>query len=58
MRNDVRYKDLLLNAVIRTNTTVAESDMKRKPVVFYRKGSNGAVDYTALAKEFMLPVFV
>lgn len=57
LRNDVRYKDLLLNAVIRTNTTIAESEMEEKPVVFYRNSSNGAQDYTALAEEFMLPVF-
>jgi chromosome partitioning protein len=57
LRNDVRYQDLLLNAVIRVNTTIAESAMEEQPLVFYKKNSNGARDYLALAEEFMLPVF-
>jgi chromosome partitioning protein len=46
-------KDLLLNTVIRANTTVAESAYVKKPVVYFRKSSFGAIDYTALAKEVL-----
>ena len=51
LRNDEQYGPLLFNTVIRANTTVAESADVGKPVVFYRPGSFGARDYTALAQE-------
>lgn len=47
------YKDLLFKTVIRNNTTIAASTAVCKPVVFYRKGSHGAADYTALAEEVL-----
>ncbi|MBL0732671.1 MAG: ParA family protein [Desulfosarcina sp.] len=53
INNDDRYEKLLLNTAIRVNTTIAESAEIGKPVVFYRKSSYGAVDYTGLAKELL-----
>lgn len=53
INNDVRYEKLLFNTAIRVNTTIAESAEIGKPVVFYRKSSYGAVDYTGLAKELL-----
>jgi chromosome partitioning protein len=53
LRTDERYKDLLLNTVVRSNITIAESAAVGKPVVFYRSGSFGAVDYRDLAKELL-----
>lgn len=46
-------KDLLLDSVIRANTTVAESAFVGKPVVFYRGTSFGAEDYMSLAREII-----
>ena len=51
LKSDARYGPLLLNTVIRSNTTVAESALVGKPVVFYRSGSFGAKDYVRLAEE-------
>ena len=51
LKNDEQYGPLLCEAVIRANTTVAESADVGKPVVFYRPGSYGARDYIALARE-------
>ncbi len=45
------YRNLLFQTVIRNNTTIAASTAVCKPVVFYRKGSYGAADYSALAEE-------
>jgi len=53
LKQDSRYGPLLFNTVIRSNTTVAESAGVCKPVVFYRKSSNGATDYIYLAQELM-----
>ncbi len=53
LKSDERYKDLLFNTVIRTNTTIAESAGAGKPVVFYRKSSYGAEDYRHLAEELL-----
>jgi len=53
LKTDERYRDLVFNTAIRSNTTIAESAEVGKPVVFYRKGSFGAKDYTALAEEIM-----
>ncbi len=51
LRSDDRYKKLLFNTVVRTNTTIAESAAVGKPVVFFRSSSFGAVDYRDLAEE-------
>ncbi|MDJ0720332.1 MAG: ParA family protein [Desulfobacterales bacterium] len=51
LKNDQHYGPLLCEAVIRANTTVAESADVGKPVVFYRPGSYGARDYISLARE-------
>ena len=53
LQSDARYRDLLFNTMIRTNTTIAESAATGEPVVFYRKGSFGAIDYTDLAEELL-----
>ena len=51
LRSDDRYKELLFDTVVRSNTTIAESAAVGKPVVFYRSSSFGAVDYRDLAGE-------
>ena len=51
LRSDERYRDLLFDTVVRSNTTIAESAAVGKPVVFYRSGSFGAIDYRDLAEE-------
>ncbi|MEJ2038218.1 MAG: AAA family ATPase [Desulfosarcinaceae bacterium] len=53
LRSDQRYKDTLFDTLIRTNITIAESAAVAKPVVFYRRGSFGAIDYNDLADELM-----
>lgn len=53
LREDDRYKALLFKSIIRSNTTIAESAAVGQPVVFYRKTSNGAVDYRALGDELL-----
>jgi len=53
LQTDERYKDLLFKTLVRTNTTIAESAAAGKPVVFYRKGSFGAIDYNDLAEELL-----
>lgn len=53
LKNDDRYKGLLLDTVIRVNTTIAESADFGKPVVFFRPGSYGAIDYMNLAGELL-----
>lgn len=53
LKNDERYRKLLLDTVIRINTTIAESADIRKPVVFFRTGSYGSEDYVALAEELL-----
>jgi chromosome partitioning protein len=53
LHDDQRYNPLLFTTVIRANTTIAESAAVGKPVVFYRKGSFGAIDYTDLAEELL-----
>ena len=50
----MEYKDLLLDTVIRINTTIAESADVGKPVVFFRPGSYGAIDYMNLADELLI----
>ncbi len=46
-------KELLFKTQIRTNTTIADSAIVGKPVVFYRGGAFGAVDYADLAAEVL-----
>ena len=53
LKNDDRYQTLMLDTIIRTNTTIAESADVGKPVVFYRSGSYGAIDYKNLADELL-----
>jgi chromosome partitioning protein len=53
LRTDERYRDRLLQTVVRINTTIAESAAVGKPVVFYRQGSYGAIDYNDLADELL-----
>ena len=51
LKADPSTRDLLLQSVIRINTTIAESTAAGIPVVFFRPASTGAQDYTALASE-------
>ena len=53
LHDDQRYNPLLFKTVIRANITIAESAAVGKPIVFYRKGSFGAIDYTDLAEELL-----
>jgi chromosome partitioning protein len=53
LQTDPRYKNLLFKTVVRANATIAESAAAGKPVVFYRKGSFGAIDYNDLAEELL-----
>jgi len=53
LQADERYRHLLFKTVVRSNTTIAESAAVGKPVVFYRKGSFGAIDYSDLAVELL-----
>lgn len=53
LQTDQRYKNILFQTVVRANTTIAESAAVGKPVVFYRKGSFGAIDYNDLAEELI-----
>jgi chromosome partitioning protein len=53
LKSDERYRDLVFKTAIRANTTIAESADAGKPVVFYRSGSFGAIDYNALAEELL-----
>lgn len=53
LRSDERYRALVFNTLIRTNTAIAESADAGKPVVTHRTGSYGAADFKALAKEFL-----
>ena len=48
-----RYKNLLFDTIVRMNTTIAESAAVARPVVFFRKGSYGAIDYNDLAEELI-----
>ena len=53
LKTDERYRDLVYRTAIRSNTTIAESAEVGKPVVFYRRGSHGAIDYNDLADELL-----
>lgn len=53
LRNDERYSGYLFNSMIRTNTAVALSSDVGEPVVFFKKNSYGAWDYSRLAEELL-----
>jgi chromosome partitioning protein len=53
LRTDKRYGDLVFSTAIRSNITIADSADVGKPVVFYRRGSFGSIDYTDLAEELL-----
>lgn len=53
LRNDPRYQSWVMDTVVRVNTTIAESAAVGKPVVYYRQGSFGAIDYSDLADEIV-----
>jgi len=53
LRSDKRFEGKLFNAVIRINTTIAESAYYGVPVVFFRRWCTGAIDYMALAGEIL-----
>ncbi len=53
LKNDSRYSGLLLNTVIRVNTTIAESAGVGRPVIFFKRSCYGSMDYTSLAEELL-----
>ncbi len=53
LKSDERYKHLIFDTVIRTNTTIAEGSDVGNPVVFYKRTSYGSSDYMNLAGEYM-----
>ncbi|MEE4113571.1 MAG: ParA family protein, partial [Desulfobacteraceae bacterium] len=53
LKTDSRYRDLVFDTAIRSNTTIAESADVGKPVMFYRRSSYGAIDYNRLADEVL-----
>ena len=53
LKNDERYSGYLFDSMIRTNTAVALSSDVGEPVVFYKKSSYGAWDYSRLAEELL-----
>ncbi len=53
LKTDVRYSSLICSAIIRINTTIAESANAGMPVLHFRKNSSGAQDYDQLARELL-----
>jgi chromosome partitioning protein len=53
LNEDENTKDLLFKTMIRTNTTIADSAVVGKPVVFYRGSAFGTIDYSDLADELV-----
>lgn len=53
LKNDKRYCRYLSDSIIRTNTAVAFSSDVGEPVVFFKKNSYGAWDYSRLADELL-----
>lgn len=53
LKNEDEYRDLVFSTVVRSNITIAESADVGRPVVFYRKSSFGAIDYSDLADEVL-----
>ncbi|MCP4744963.1 MAG: ParA family protein [Desulfobacteraceae bacterium] len=57
LNKDPRYRDIVFNTTVRANTTIAESAAEGVPVVFFRRGSFGAIDYNNLADELIDKLF-
>lgn len=53
LQDEPRYRPLLFKTAVRANTTIAESADVGRPVVFFRKGSFGAMDYNDAAGELL-----
>ncbi|MEA3232273.1 MAG: ParA family protein [Thermodesulfobacteriota bacterium] len=53
LKEDENTRGLLFKTMIRTNTTIADSAVAGKPVVFYRAGAYGTIDYSDLAEELV-----
>jgi chromosome partitioning protein len=53
LRTDERYKDLVFESFVRVNSAIAESSDIGKPVVFFRTRSYGALDFKAVASEYL-----
>ena len=53
LKTEDEYRDLIFSTVVRNNITIAESADVGRPVVFYRKSSFGAIDYSDLADEVL-----
>ncbi|RJQ70532.1 MAG: ParA family protein [Desulfobacteraceae bacterium] len=53
LQEDPRYRDHLFKTIVRANITIAESGDLGRPVVFCRKSSFGALDYTRAAAELV-----
>ncbi|MFH1888174.1 MAG: AAA family ATPase [Pseudomonadota bacterium] len=51
IQQDKRFTGRVFQAAIRANSTIAESALHEKPVVYFRGSSNGSKDYQALARE-------
>jgi len=53
LKETTPYREVLFDTIIRSNITIAESADVKKPVVFFRSTSFGALDYLALADELI-----
>jgi chromosome partitioning protein len=53
LSQDQRFVGKVFPTPIRTNTTIAESAMHQKPVVFFARSSFGAMDYNSLAQHIL-----
>lgn len=55
MLNEIKalFKDQMLETIIRMNVTLKKAVSKGVSVIEFDKESNGAIDYTALAKELL-----
>ena len=53
LQTDDRYKDLVFQSTVRVNSAITESADIGKPVEFCRTKSYGALDYRAVASEFL-----
>ncbi len=51
--NMEKYRMLVFNTFIRTNTTIAESNDVSMPVIFYDEKCRGSEDYMSLANEIL-----
>lgn len=53
LKSEEIYGTLLFDTVIRANTAIADSADVGRPLVFYRKNSYGAIDYSNAADELL-----